>query len=81
MAETERLSPRAFDAEIERQYPLIPWREPIVIRSTAVGGLACRLCIARIGFSPLRDRERLFQTLQQFAEHMKETHGPQQHED
>lgn len=72
---------KTYDALIERDYPALPWREPVVIRIGAeASGMACRLCIARLGFKAQTDRDRLFQTLQQFAEHMRETHEPEQHE-
>jgi hypothetical protein len=68
---------RAYDAVIEQRYPELPWRKPVEIHTGDYSGLACRLCIARLGFSASRDSHRLYRTLEQFFDHLRDTHGEQ----
>lgn len=61
------------DQEITTIYPGIEWKKPITMQLADASGLACRLCIAARGFKGT-DKERLFNTETDFAEHLKAEH-------
>lgn len=61
----------AYDAAVEERYPELPWRTPILIHIGDYEGLACRLCIARLGFKAKEDRDRLYRTWNEFHQHMR----------
>ena len=63
------------EADLEKHYPSIPWREPLPTKcADGTSGLACRFCIAMEG---LRGHEikDLPQTEAEFEKHMKAKHG------
>jgi hypothetical protein len=71
------MTQQEYDAEIERRFPFIKWREPIPISTPSRKGLGCRLCMARDGFRA--QDGKLFKSAAEFADHMVKTH--EQHGD
>jgi len=65
-----------YDANIRREMPETPWLEPMRVgRIDGSGkGLACRLCIARIGLKATDLESRTFATRSEFDQHMKDIH-------
>jgi hypothetical protein len=60
--------------DLERDFPWIPWREPIPISTVGRGhGLGCRVCIASKGIRGA-EVEFLPQTPKEFAEHWERWH-------
>jgi hypothetical protein len=69
------LTPAQYDAAIEQRYPWVKWREPIPISTPRKAGFGCRLCMARMGFKATEAREKLFDTKEEFMQHLWEVHS------
>ena len=63
------------DADLEEQFPEIPWREPVelVVPERGKRGLGCRLCIAHYGIQA-SNIDRTMQTQEDFDAHMAVFH-------
>lgn len=65
-----------YDQIIRRKASWVKWDEPVVINNSNTSGLACRLCIARMGLNAdYLDAEHVFNKLPEFEQHMKDVHG------
>jgi hypothetical protein len=73
MSAANQLPVALFDAEIERRFPDIAWRDPIHI--SVANGWGCRLCIARNGFKAQDAKRLLFPTLLDFQIHQRNLHA------
>jgi hypothetical protein len=60
------------DAELEADYPLIAWREPIHVTVGHTTRLACRYCIAHYGLAA-KDVDRLYDP-QGYTAHLEAFH-------
>ncbi len=62
------------EADLERLYPSIPWREPLPVTVEGVSGfLACRLCIGLYGMTG-SEAVRMPKTMEEFKKHLAEKH-------
>jgi hypothetical protein len=76
MSAANQLPVALFDAEMERRFPQIQWRDPTHISVTnGIDGWGCRLCIARCGFKAQDAKRLLFPTLLDFQIHQKNVHA------
>jgi hypothetical protein len=67
-----------YDNWIEREYPALPWRKPILVQTPRVSGLACRLCVARLGLraEEIATSPYVFPTPEEFDAHIRTVHTP-----
>jgi hypothetical protein len=63
------------ELDLERNFPGIPWREPILVTGADAGGLGCRFCIALTGLKA-EEIPGLPQDRAAFTDHMARHHLP-----
>lgn len=67
-----------FHLFMERDYPQIDWRTPIIVSSDAGTRLGCRYCIAGYGITGADNfkSDFVFDTPDEFGDHMADKHPP-----
>lgn len=70
------ISREEYDRWIESEYPELPWRTPLLVRSPVHTMIACRLCAARLGLKTVAGeiQGQVFTDMTGFNAHMAEAH-------
>jgi hypothetical protein len=58
--------------DIERCYPRIAWRRPIIVQVGDLRRLCCRVCIVTAGLRAAELEDEGFESEGQFEQHMRE---------
>lgn len=67
-----------FDLRVEKQWPAIAWRAPLLVQRPGDGEqrLGCRFCLGQFGIKgkDVMTCEYLFDEIVEFEKHMQERH-------